>query len=199
MIVAVLLAGCSQEPAAVSESTPEPVLTTTTTVTTTTAPTTTVEVTTTLAPPPTVLLPQPQPPPGENDEEPLLELGSIEIPRLGITKSLFEGVTIATLNHGPGHWPGTALPGMLGNVVIGGHRTAHDRPFRYIDKMKPGDQVIFVTEAGRFVYTVLRTEIVTPDALWIVDQTDAYTATLFACNPVGSTKERIVVFLELAV
>ena len=33
--------------------------------------------------------------------------------------------------------------------------------------------------------------------MWIIKQTPARTATLFACHPVGSTKERIVVFLEL--
>jgi sortase A len=45
---------------------------------------------------------------------------------------------------------------------------------------------------------VTGTEIVTPDALWIADQTPDYTATLFACNPPGSTKQRIVVHLALA-
>ncbi|MEY3493869.1 MAG: hypothetical protein RL413_1287, partial [Actinomycetota bacterium] len=47
-----------------------------------------------------------------------------------------------------------------------------------------------------FVYRVTRTEVVTPEAMWIVDQTPAATATLFACHPPGSTKERIVVFAE---
>ena len=41
-------------------------------------------------------------------------------------------------------------------------------------------------------------EIVTPDAIHIVDQTPEHTATLFACHPPGSTRERIVVHLVLA-
>lgn len=118
---------------------------------------------------------------------------------LGLDSSLFEGITMPTLDKGPGHWPGTALPGELGNVVVGGHRTSKGRPFRHLEKLVPGDEVIFTTDAGRFVYRVVRTEVVTPDAIWIVNQTEAYTATLFACHPVGSTKERIVVFLELGV
>jgi sortase A len=43
----------------------------------------------------------------------------------------------------------------------------------------------------------VRTQIVRPDAIWIVDQTHARTATLFACHPPGSIRERIVAHLEL--
>jgi sortase A len=89
------------------------------------------------------------------------------------------------------------MPGHIGNVVIGGHRTTKDRPFRDIDQLLPGDEVILSTLEGRFVYKVNRTEIVTPDSMWIIDQTPAFTATLFACHPVGSTRERIIVFLDL--
>ena len=143
-------------------------------------------------------LPVPLPPPDANAIEPGYRVGTIEIPRIGLDKSFFEGVTISTLNRGPGHWPGTALPGMLGNVVFGGHRTSKGGPFRHLDQLLPGDEVIFTTDSGRFVYHVTRTEVVTPDSMWIINQTEAYTATLFACHPIGSTRERIVVFLELA-
>ena len=51
---------------------------------------------------------------------------------------------------------------------------------------------------GRHVYHVTRTEILGPEAMWIVDQTPERTATLFACHPPGSTRERIVVFADIA-
>ena len=60
----------------------------------------------------------------------------------------------------------------------------------------PGDEVVFTTYDGRFTYRVLRTEIVAPEAMWIIDQGTAHTATLFACHPPGSIRERIVVHLE---
>ncbi len=142
-------------------------------------------------------LPVPAPPPAPRAVEPRVELGILEIPKLGVSKTLFEGVSLNTLDNGPGHWPGTAMPGHIGNVVIGGHRTTKDRPFRDIDQLLPGDEVILSTLEGRFVYRVNRTEIVTPESLWIIDQTPAFTATLFACHPVGSTRERIIVFLDL--
>jgi sortase A len=144
-----------------------------------------------------VQLPTPAPPPEPRADEPLHQVGTIEIPSLGISKPMYEGITLNTLDQGPGHWPGTAMPGQMGNVVIAGHRTSHDHPFRDIDKLKVGDQVVFSTDAGRFVYRVTGTTIVAPNAMYIVDQTSTATATLFACHPPGSTKQRIVVSLAL--
>ena len=51
---------------------------------------------------------------------------------------------------------------------------------------------------GRFAYSVVSTEIVLPSRVDIINQTSAKTATLFACNPPGSTRQRIVVHLELS-
>jgi sortase A len=80
--------------------------------------------------------------------------------------------------------------------VVGGHRVSHDKPFEDIDLLGPGDEVIFTDAAGRHLYHVDRVEVVGNDAMWIVDQTAEKTGTLFACHPKGSTKQRIVAFLE---
>jgi len=167
-----------------------------TTVAPTLQPSTTVGLTTveTLAP---TTLPVPAAPPAPRADEPYIELGTIEIPKIGITKTLLEGISLNTLDRGPGHWPGTAMPGQVGNLVVAGHRTSHDKPFRNIDQLAIGDQVIFTTADGRFVYEVTGTTIVKPDAMFIIDQTSTPTATLFACHPPGSTKQRIVVSLAL--
>jgi sortase A len=204
-LIALLLTGCSTASSADGETSgvtahttqQRPTITTTAHIGAPSAATSTVAETTTTTTLP-VTLPVPQPPPEPRALEAGLALGSIEIPRIDLNSSLFEGVSLNTLDKGPGHWPGTAMPGAMGNVVIGGHRTSKARPFRHLEQLVPGDEVILTTDAGRFVYHVVRTEIVTPDSMWIVDQTNAYTATLFACHPVGSTKQRIVVFLELA-
>jgi sortase A len=159
----------------------------TTTTTTTLAPTTT-------RPP----LPVPISPPVEDGStDPLVVLGEIEIPRLGLNRTMYEGIRLSTFDLGPGHWPGSALPGELGNVVVAGHRVSMNQDFRDIDQLTSGDDVIFTTESGRHVYRVVRTEVVNPDALRIVEQTYAHTATLFACHPPGSVAQRIVVHLEL--
>ena len=178
----------------VTTTSPPPTSTSSTT-TSSTSTSTTIAPTTTAVP---ATLPDPESPPADpRAAEALTQVGTIEIPKLGVSKSMYEGITLTTLDHGPGHWPGTAMPGQLGNVVIAGHRVSHDKPFRNIDKLVPGDDVIMTTADGSFDYKVTSTEIVNPDALWIVDQTPDYTATLFACHPPGSTRQRIVVHLAL--
>ena len=199
----------------VSETTVPPTVIAESTVAQTPVPITTIPDSgpqTTIAPtpaPPTT--PAPQLPPGapatlptpvaapsdSRGKEAVVQVGSIEIPKIGLATTMYEGIRLTTLDRGPGHWPGTAMPGAVGNVVVGGHRTSHDKPFRNIDKLQPGDQVIFDTADGRFVYAVTSTEIVTPDAIRIIDQTAGKTATLFACHPLGSTRQRIVVHLAL--
>jgi sortase A len=161
--------------------------------TTTPAPTTSAP-TTTAAP-----LEPIAPPSDTRGWEESAHLGGISIPKLGVDVPLYEGIRLTTLDKGPGHWPGTAMPGHDGNAVVAAHRTSHGAPFRYIDTLVPGDEVFFDTEIGQTRYLVTATEIVPPSALWIVDQTEDATATLFACHPPGSVAERIVVHLELAV
>ena len=171
----------------------------------TTAPPTTAEASTTVpatsttAAPTTstIALPIPSPVPDPGTIEPEIQLASLELPAIGLSTTMFEGVTLSALDRGPGHWPGSALPGQVGNMVVAGHRMSHDHPFRDLDRLAPGDEMILTDAAGRHVYRVVSTEIVQPEALWILDQTTASTATLFACHPKGSTRQRIVVHLEL--
>jgi len=184
---------------------------TTTLTPTSTSTTTTLETTTTVPAPPTTApttvapstlpaeLPTPAAVPADSrGVEAVVDLGQIDIPKIGLSTRMYEGIRLTTLDRGPGHWPGTALPGQYGNVVVAGHRVSHAKPFRHLEQLAPGDQVIFTDSDGQFTYTVTSTEIVKPDAVWIADQTPGYTATLFACHPPGSTRERIVVHLALA-
>ena len=46
---------------------------------------------------------------------------------------LREGVQLADLAQGPGHYPGTPLPGQIGDAAIAGHRTTHGAPFYHVD------------------------------------------------------------------
>jgi sortase A len=90
------------------------------------------------------------------------------------------------------------MPGDPGNVVVAGHRVSHSRPFRYIDRLSSGDEVVFTVDGRRSVYVVTGHEIVTPNRVDIVNPTETATATLFACEPPGSTRYRYVVYLALS-
>ena len=170
-----------------STTTTRPATTTTTTSTTTTIPTTT---TTKPLPVPVEL------PADQRAFEPEVVLGQIEIPRLGINEPLHDGISLVSIDRGPSHWPGSALPGEAGNVVIAGHRVTHSHPFREINTMVPGDEVIFTYGFEKFVYEMTSNEIVNPDGVYILDQTPDKTATLFACHPPGRATQRFVVHLR---
>jgi sortase A len=119
--------------------------------------------------------------------------GMLEIPSIGLAQPFFEGVTLTAIDRGPSHWPGTAMPGQLGNVVIAGHRTTKTRPFWDLDLVQPGAELIFTMHDGtRHVYTLDRTQVVDDEDIYIVDQAFGYRATLFGCHPKGSARQRIV-------
>jgi len=128
----------------------------------------------------------------------VIELGTIEIPKIDVSMTMYEGIRLSTLDRGPGHWPGTAMPGQVGNVVVAGHRTSGHQVFRNIDVLVEGDEILFTdTDGSVHRYRVTSSRIVVPTEVWIVDQTPTPTATLFACHPPGSVRERYVVFAEL--
>lgn len=139
-------------------------------------------------------LPVPEMPPADPyAPTPEIRHGQLEIPSIGLSQPFFEGVTLTAINRGPSHWPGTAMPGEVGNVVIAGHRTTYSRPFWDLQAVQPGDELIFTMNDGtRHVYVADGTEVVDDSDVHIIDQTPQRTATLFACHPRGSARQRIV-------
>ncbi|MEA2901369.1 MAG: sortase [Actinomycetota bacterium] len=130
--------------------------------------------------------------------EPVREIGTIEIPALGLVSAIYDGVTLHNIDLGPSHWTGTAEPGQPGNTVFAGHRITNSRPFRNLDSLVAGDEVIFTVAGTRSVYKVTGNLVVGPDDTWIADQTPESTGTLYACHPPGSADYRYVVKLALA-
>ena len=125
--------------------------------------------------------------------EPIVHIGSIRIPKIGLVSDAYEGITLRNIDLGPSHWPGTALPGQNGNAVFAGHRVTHSHPFRRINELVPGDEIIFKMQNGTFTYKMTAFQIVTPKDVHIVNQTSDATVTLFACHPPGSARQRYVV------
>ncbi|GIU84126.1 MAG: hypothetical protein KatS3mg008_0901 [Acidimicrobiales bacterium] len=147
-------------------------------------------------------------------------LGRIQIPEIDSDWIFVEGVDLAWLRNGPGHFPGTSLPGQRGNAALAGHRTTYGAPFHRIDELKPGDLVRVTTLQGRFTYRVLPLSVVAertpplrervgsadadkgwfvvrPDEVWILDDYGDSRLTLMACHPKYSARQRIVVVAEL--
>lgn len=130
---------------------------------------------------------------------PYERLGRVRIPRIKLNVAFGEGVYAKTLDHGPGHWAGTPMPGEPGNAVLSGHRNTHTAPFKYLNLLRHGDPVVLTMPGHKPVtYHVVNTKIVREAQFkdYVVRQpTDPAErmVTLFACHPEGNPVFRIVV------
>jgi sortase A len=120
-------------------------------------------------------------------------IGEIDIPKIGLVHKIYQGFELAQIDFGPGHWPGSPLPGQPGNVVFAGHRVTHSHPFLDLDKMAVGDQIVFKTPSGQFTYEMTQQMIVKPTDVQVLNATPDATVTLIACHPKHSALQRIVV------
>jgi sortase A len=159
-----------------------------------------------------VVTPAPPPPP-----PPVPHYGGdvaiLHIPRLGATVSdsgipVLEGVGLDVLNEATGHYPGTALPGQIGNFAVAGHRKTHGEPFRHLDEMRAGDLVYVETAQAWYTYQIdADPVIVEPTDLAVVDPVPGKPGaaptksliTLTTCNPWWSSTQRMIVTGHLVV
>jgi sortase A len=120
-------------------------------------------------------------------------IGKLEIPRLGLSAMIVEGVDGRDLRRAVGHIPGTALPGQPGNIAIAGHRDTFFRPLRNI---RPNDTITLSTVQGDYRYHVVSTKVVAPNDAEVLDPTGQDTLTLVTCYPfyyLGPAPKRYVV------
>ena len=124
-------------------------------------------------------------------------VGIIAIPRIALSMVVVEGTDADQLRSGPGHYPGTPLPGQAGNAAIAGHRTTYLHPFYDLNDLVPGDTINVLTVQGLFVYHVVSSRAVAPTDVSVVAPTDVPTLTLTTCNPRYSASQRLVVQAHL--
>lgn len=137
----------------------------------------------------------------------------LEIPSLGISAPIVyvdkkdEAVYQAALKRGVVHFPGTALPGELGNAYIFGHssdyawnRSPYRAIFALLTEIKTGDEIRASDARGRiFVYRVTGTKVVSPKDLGVLDQqgNSKKILTLQTSYPLGTALRRFIVTAEL--
>lgn len=129
--------------------------------------------------------------------EPGDPMGRIVVPAIGVSEVIVEGTGAGDLRTGPGHYPGTPLPGERGTVAIAGHRTTYGAPFRDVDQLERGDRIELRMPYGRFVYRVERTRVVPPSETSVTARAAHDRLVLSACHPLYSAAERIVVTARL--
>lgn len=111
---------------------------------------------------------------------------------------------------GLGHYPGTAMPGGIGNFAVAGHRVTYGKPLNRVAELVPGDSVVVRATDKKgidvfYVYEVTDHQIVTPDHVETIapvpnqpdKAADGRYLTLTACHPMWSARERYVVHAKL--
>lgn len=124
-------------------------------------------------------------------------IGRIRVPSIDLNIVMVQGTDTASLQKGPGHYPYTAFPGQGKTIGIAGHRTTYLAPFRNINEIADGDEIVLEMPYGTFTYEVQKHEIVTPDQVEVVDNVGYDRVVLTACHPLYSAAKRWVVFAKL--
>lgn len=128
----------------------------------------------------------------------------LRIPKLGRSYryAVVEGVRAEHLKKGPGHYPGTAMPGQVGNFVVSGHRTTYAAPFNRIDELERGDEIVVESHGARHTYRVTSKDVVEPEEIGVLAPVPgrpglrpirAY-ITLTTCHPEYSAEQRLIVY-----
>ena len=78
----------------------------------------------------------------------------MDIPALGQSEVVLEGTSAQVLEGGPGHSRDTVLPGQPGVSVLYGRAWAYGGPFRRINELVRGDEIVISTGQGRHTYEV---------------------------------------------
>jgi len=93
-------------------------------------------------------------------------IGQLLIPRLGFTAPVKAGEDASVLDFSVGYLRDTPLPWMPGNSAFAAHR---DRLFRPLQNIREGDEIDLSTTHGNLHYKVLKTLIVEPNDVWVLD------------------------------
>ena len=117
------------------------------------------------------------------------------IPSIRLDEVVVEGLTDRDLWAGPGHMPGTVMPGENGNAVISAHR---DRHFHRLDDLRVGDVIETQTPQMSVRWRIRERQIIQKEDRAIFEsQTPLLTLT--TCWPTryfGTAPDRLLVIAE---
>ncbi len=114
----------------------------------------------------------------------------LSIPKLGISQVVAEGNQSSVTQTGPGHVPGTSLPGQMGEATIVGRRSTFGAPFYKLNRLVPGDLVQVVTVEGQSTYKVIATPAV-------IEELPSNRLALVSSNPPILSTGSMVVYAQL--
>jgi sortase A len=115
----------------------------------------------------------------------------LQIPKIGLDEIVLEGIDDEAMNGGPGHYPGSPLPGGAGNSIISAHR---DRHFRHLGELALGDTIVTRSGTTTTRWVVVKRQVVGKERPVLFPATKA-TLTLTTCWPIryfGTAPDRLI-------
>ena len=159
--------------------------------------------------------PQPPPPAAKPAEPPVMApvaaaqpFAVIYIPRLGsdwkriIRETVDVKTVLNSFDAGVGHYPGTQMPGEVGNFAIAGHDSGWGNTFIDLSKLQIGDEIYVQTKDGWYTYVFRNFQYVQPKAVDVLLPVPAFPGataqdrliTITTCNPPFHAAERLIAY-----
>lgn len=113
---------------------------------------------------------------------------TLQIPRIGLTSTVFEGNSSLVTNSGHSwHWTGTGFMGQDdSSVALFAHRTSAGGPYRNLHLLEPGDEWTITTSDRRiYTYRMVRRDLTNSTPTNILDAVQAHpgtTLSMVACT-----------------
>ncbi|GHG59115.1 hypothetical protein GCM10018779_25260 [Streptomyces griseocarneus] len=134
----------------------------------------------------------------------------VYIPKLDVKAPIAQGIgKQKVLDRGMvGHYAErplkTAMPwDRTGNFALAGHRNTHGEPFRYVNRLKPGDKIVVETSSAFYTYEMTsRLEQTSPANVRVIEPVPAGSGftgpgryiTLTTCTPEFTSTYRMIVW-----
>jgi sortase A len=124
-------------------------------------------------------------------------IGVIRIESIDLKLPIVEGISAQDLKVAPGHIPGTALPGQIGNAVIAGHRSySYGRMFNRLEQLEKEDTITIDMGGQSYAYVIYDKKMVDPTDISVLNHNNKdQIVTLITCDEQG--KQRLILHAKL--
>lgn len=121
----------------------------------------------------------------------------IVISNIGVDWPVVPGDSWEELKQGIGHHVGSANPGERGNLILSGHNDVYGEPFRDLEKLDMGKDVLVYAGANAYRYVIKAKRVVVPTDLSAVAASRNPIITLITCTPYRVDTYRLILIGEL--
>jgi sortase (surface protein transpeptidase) len=123
--------------------------------------------------------------------------GVLVVPAIGLVAPVLEGLSDSVLDVAVGHDPASPLPGVAGEAILEAHDVSY---FSALDRLRPGEEVIWATGCRRLVFRTLATTVSEP-GVTVPTPPSGFGLALVTCWPTNAlwwTPDRFVVETTLS-